>query len=285
MASRNHVENPFEFVLKGFSRTGHAAPADPAARARARTAPQVRSITAQDLKAALRAGMDDFMAARDDVVFIAIIYPLAGLLLAGISLHYELLPLLFPLLSGFALVGPFAAVGLYEISRRREAGENVSWMDAAGVFRSPAAGSILAMGLIVAALFVLWLAVGYAVTLALFGSEPPPNARIYLQEMFATGAGWRFLTVLTVIGFFFALAALAVSLVTFPLLLDRNVDLDVAVATSLRVVAQNPGTVALWGVIVAGGLILGSLPALLGLIVVVPVLGHATWHLYRRAIA
>ncbi len=287
MAVGNHVENPFEYVLKGLA--GAFSPgrgrSDPASRAAARTAPQVRRITAADLWTSLGKGVDDFAAARDDVIFIAVVYPLAGLVLAAGAFRYELLPMIFPLLSGFALIGPLAAIGLYEISRRRERGETVSWMDAAGVLRSPAIGPIVAMGLILVGLFALWLITAYAISLLAFGEGPPVTVASFIDQVFATGGGWAMIAIGIGVGFLFAVAALAISVVSFPLLLDRNVDLDVAIRTSLKVVAENPGTMALWGLVVAGSLVIGALPALLGLIVVVPVLGHATWHLYRRAVA
>jgi uncharacterized membrane protein len=286
MAVGNHVENPFEYALKHFigAFSGPSHPKDPAARAAARVMPEVRRIGAADLVASLRKGFGDFGAARDDVVFIAIIYPLAGLVLAALAMRYELLPMVFPLLSGFALVGPLAAVGLYEISRRREQGETVSWMDAAGVIRSPAIGSIIGMGLILVGLFLLWMATAYEISLLAFADGPPPTAELFVNQVFATGGGQTMAVIGIGVGFLFALVAGAISVVSFPLLLDKHVDLDVAIRTSLKVVAANPGTMALWGLIVAASLVLGSIPALVGLIVAVPVLGHATWHLYRRAV-
>lgn len=285
MAVPNHVENPFEYVLKKLSLSfagGRAA--DPAARVAARFEPQVRRIGAADLKDALRKGFDDFAAARDDVVFVALIYPLAGLLLAATAFRLELLPMIFPLASGFALLGPVAALGLYEISRRRERGEAVSWTDAARVFGSPAIGSMIVMGLILLALFTAWMATAYQISLLAFADAPPVTVESFLQQVFATGAGWQMIVVGLAVGFLFAIAAFALSVVSFPLLLDRHVDLDVAIRTSLKVCARNPGTMTLWGLIVAAALVAGSIPALVGLVVAVPVLGHATWHLYRRAV-
>lgn len=285
MAIQNHVENPVEYVFKGLLAPFSHRTSDPAARAAARARPQVLRVSAADLRASLREGFEDFMAARDDVLFIAIVYPLAGLVLAAIAFRNDLLPMIFPLLSGFALLGPLAAVGLYEISRRREAGEPADWTKAAAVLRSPALPSIAGMGLILVGLFLLWLATAYQISLIAFADAPPVTLESFLAQVFATGEGWAMAAIGIAVGFVFAVVALALSVVTFPLLLDRDTDLDVAIGTSLRVVRENPGTMALWGLIVAGLLVLGSLPALLGLIVVLPVLGHASWRLYRRAVA
>jgi len=288
MATHNHVGNPFEYFLDrlGSGLVGMFRPRDDeAARAAARVQPQVRRIGAADLRDALKAGLDDFVAARDDVLFIAIVYPLAGLLLAVFALQHALLPMIFPLVSGFALLGPLAAVGLFEISRRRERGEDVSWADAAKVLASPALGAIIGMGLILIALFGLWLLTAYQISLMAFAGRPPETVEGLVQAVFAAGHGGTMLMIGAVIGFGFAAVALAISVVAFPLLLDRKVDVDVAIRTSLRVVAANPGTMALWGLIVAAALVIGSLPALVGLIVVIPVLGHATWRIYRKAVA
>ncbi len=282
MATRNHIENPFEYLIHGLS--GAFAwtrrPRDPAARVE----PQVRRITSSDIADSLKLGLADFGAARDDVIFIALIYPLAGLVLAMLAANMALLPMVFPLLSGFALLGPLAAVGLYEISRRRENGEQVSWTDAARVVSSPAIVSIMGLGLIVIALFVAWLATSYALSVAVFANEAPTTVSNFLRQVFSTDAGRWMIFMGVGVGFFFALAAFLISAVSFPLLLDRHVDVDVAIRTSIRVVAANPGTMALWAAIVVAMLVIGSLPALLGLIIVVPVLGHATWHLYRKAV-
>ncbi len=246
--------------------------------------PEVRRIEVADLWDVLAKGLSDFGAYRTDVIFLCIIYPLAGLILARSAFGYDMLPLLFPLASGFALIGPVAAVGLYEMSRRREEGVDITWADAFGVVRAPSFGAIVALGLLLLGIFLLWLATAYAIYLATLGPEPPASVGSFIRDVFTTGAGWAMIVVGVGVGFFFALLVLTISVVSFPMLLDRDVGLFAAVATSVRAVVTNPVPMAVWGMIVAGGLVIGSIPALLGLIIVMPVLGHATWHLYRKVV-
>ncbi len=247
--------------------------------------PMVQTLTIQDLKACLRAGYNDFLETRADAIFIVLIYPIAGLLMFGFAMNLNLVPLLAPLVAGFALIGPVAAVGLYEISRKREEGGEVHWLDAFGVFRSPSFGAILALGFYLVMLLLVWLMVAQSIYVQTLGPEPPTSFGAFVSEVLTTGAGWTMIIFGTAVGFVFALCALAVSVVSFPLLLDRKLGLPVAVVTSVRVLRHNPGVVLCWGFIVAALLVLGAIPMLLGLIVVMPVLGHATWHLYRRAVA
>jgi uncharacterized membrane protein len=208
----------------------------------------------------------------------------AGLVLAWLAFGYDMLPLVFPLASGFALIGPVAAVGLYEISRRREQGDDITWADAFGVVRAPAFGAIVVLGLLLLAIFLLWLGVAHAIYAVTLGPEPPAGVGAFVRDVFTTGAGWAMIALGVGVGFLFALLVLTISVVSFPLLLDRDVGLYAAVATSVRAVMANPGPMAVWGLIVAAGLAIGSVPLFLGLIIVMPVLGHATWHLYRKLV-
>lgn len=287
MASQNHIENPFEFVIEklswGVVDIGKAMVPHPE-RHLAQAAPQVRRIEVADLWDALRKAWGDIAATRDDILFIGVIYPVAGLFLLALASGADLLPMIFPLASGFALLGPVAAVGLYEMSRRRERGDHVTWADALGVLSSPALGSILGLGTVLLALFGLWLAAAYQINLATLGAAQPPTFLAFTHNVFWTNAGWTLIAAGMGVGFLFAMVAFGIGAVSFPLLLDRDVGMWRAVQTSLRAIAANPGVMALWGLIVAGGLVLGSAPALVGLIVVVPLLGHATWHLYRKVV-
>jgi uncharacterized membrane protein len=246
--------------------------------------PTVRRITMRDVGAALAEGFRDFEAYRSDVLFVGVIYAVIGLVLARLAFGMDLLPLLFPLASGFAIVGPVAGIGLYEMSRLREQGVEPNWANAFKVFEAPAIGGIAVLGTGLVALFGIWLATAWAIYLGTFGPAPIDSLSQFVHDVFRTPGGQAMATEGIVVGFLFALVALTIGVVSFPLLVDRDVGLDTAVRTSVRAVMANPGPIAVWGLIVAGGLALGALPAFLGLIVVLPVLGHATWHLYRRIV-
>jgi uncharacterized membrane protein len=251
------------------------------------TLPAVRTIGPADLKDALARGLDDFWEMpTTHIVFLSLIYPIAGLFLARMAFGYDVLPLLFPIMAGFALIGPFAGIWLYELSRRREYGLDVHWRHAFDVLRSPSFGSILLLGLLLMAIFIVWIAVAQAIYVATFGYKPAASASVteFLRHVFTTREGWTLIIVGNGIGFLFALLVLTISVVSFPMLVDRNVGVAGAIVTSIRAVAANPVTMAMWGLIVAVALVLGTLPFLFGLAVVMPVLGHATWHLYRKVV-
>ncbi|MGH6877923.1 MAG: DUF2189 domain-containing protein [Rhizomicrobium sp.] len=247
--------------------------------------PRVRRIGFTDLRLALDGGIADFRELPSHAVFLCLFYPLAGLLLGGALLSYDVAPLVFPLVAGFALVGPFAAVGLYELSRRIELGVDSSWEHAFDVFRSPAKWSIFALGVLLLAIFIAWLLAAQWIYGATLGTLAPHSVGAFVHDLFATGAGWEMIVWGNLVGFLFAVIAMSLSVVSFPLLLDRHVSAPVAMLTSVRAVFDNPRTMAAWGLIVAVCLAAGSIPFLLGLAVVMPVLGHATWHLYRRVVA
>jgi uncharacterized membrane protein len=289
MAMQQHIRNPIEWSWDWVKQTGRAMESaghtlDGAWEGHDRTVPAVRRIGTADLKEVLRQGFEDFGAYRTDVIFLFLLYPIVGLVLSRMIWGYGMVPLLFPLVSGFALIAPFFAVGLNEMSRRREAGRDAGWADAFGVAKSPALGSIMALGLLLLALFALWLVAAHIIWLVTLGPEPPVSLQAFASDVLTTRAGWTMAIVGIAVGFVFALAVLVLSVVSFPLLLDRDVGLGTAIATSIDVVRENPGPMALWGLIIAAALVLGSIPLLLGLAIVFPVLGHATWHLYRKVL-
>ena len=247
-------------------------------------APVIRTIGLSELHRALQRGWEDFKAVPSHAIILCIIYPVLGLMLARVVLGYSVLPLLFPLAAGFALLGPFAALGLYEMSRRRERGEQATAWDAFEVVRSPSFGAMLGLGVLLLALFVTWVATAQAIYIAAFGYAGATGVSDFAERVLTTPQGWWLIVVGCGVGFLFALVALCISVVSFPLMLDRHAGAGDAIVTSLRAVARNPVPMAVWGLIVAVLLVAGSLPAFLGLAVVIPLLGHATWHLYRETI-
>jgi uncharacterized membrane protein len=246
--------------------------------------PRVRRFSAGDCFSALKEGLDDFLAMPTYPVFVGLFYAVAGIALFAMTSLGKALHLAFPLAAGFALIGPFVAIGLYEMSRRRERGLVVRGRDAFTVLRSPALPSILAFGLVLLAIFAAWIFAAELIYVWLYGPNPPAAANSFLRDVLTTHRGWTLIVVGGLVGFCFAALTLAISVVSFPLMLDRDIGLVPALDASWRVTLANPFSVALWGLIVAVALILGSLPLFFGLAVVIPVLGHATWRLYRKAI-
>jgi uncharacterized membrane protein len=246
--------------------------------------PTIRRIGPADLIDALAKGYRDFSEMPSHALFLCVIYPVIGLVIAAMTLGFAVFPLLFPLAAGFALIGPFAAIGLYELSRRREAGVPASALDAFDVLYSPSIGAILALGLLLTTIFLVWVATANAIFVANFGYARPESLTQFIHDVLFTPAGWTLIIVGNLVGFVFAAAVLTIGAVSFPMLLDRDVGAANALLTSIRVVAANPITMGLWGLIVAALLVIGALPFFLGLTVVLPLLGHATWHLYRKTV-
>ena len=244
----------------------------------------IRKIGLSDLSNALRLGWEDFKAVPSHAIILCVIYPVLGLVLFRMVLGYSVLPLLFPLAAGFTLIGPFAALDLYELSRRRDRGEEAAAWDAMHVLRAPSFGAMLGLGTLLLALFVTWIAAADAIYIATFGHAPAASIPDFAARVLTTPEGWSLIIVGCGVGFLFAVVALCVSVVSFPLMLDRHATAIDAIRTSLRAVMKNPFAMAAWGLIVAVLLVIGSLPFFVGLAVVLPVLGHATWHLYRKVV-
>jgi uncharacterized membrane protein len=248
------------------------------------TAYVVRKIGLSDLGDALRLGWEDFNAIPSHAVVLCVIYPIIGLVLFRLVLGHSLLPLLFPLSAGFTLIGPFAALGLYELSRRRERGEEAAAWHAMHVPSVPSFGAILGLGTFLFVLFATWIAAADAIYIATFGNAPAASLPDFARRVLTTPEGWSLIIIGCGVGFLFAVVALCISVVSFPLMLDRHATAIDAIRTSLQAVMKNPITMAAWGLIVAVLLVVGSLPFFVGLAVVLPVLGHATWHLYRKVV-
>lgn len=246
--------------------------------------PVVRSLTIADLKDVLSKGLEDFMAMPTHVIFLCAFYPIAGILLFRMTFAYDLLPLLYPLAAGFAIIGPLAAVGLYELSRRRESDLETSLRHVFDIIHSPSLGSILVLGTVLMFIFAVWISVANMIYVANFGDHHIPSVVDFVHTVLVSPQGHNLIIVGNLVGLLLAMAAACISVISFPLLLERDVGYRVAMMTSLRVVAKNPVTMGVWFLIVAVALAIGTLPLFMGLAVVLPILGHATWHLYRRAV-
>ncbi|KQV81627.1 DUF2189 domain-containing protein [Rhizobium sp. Root1220] len=247
--------------------------------------PVVNKISTADVYDALRLGLEDFREKPSHYVFLCLMYPIAGVFLALATSSANLLPMIFPLISGFALMGPIAAIGLYEISRRREAGLDTSWTHALEVTKSPAFPSIVTGGLLLFGFFVVWLVAAQTLYANVFGDVFPRSVSVFTSQILGTAEGMQLIAWGHVLGLGFAVVVLATTVVTFPLLLDRDVGLVSAMETSVRATVANPVPVFFWGVIVAAALIIGTIPIFVGLALVIPILGHSTWHLYRKLVA
>jgi uncharacterized membrane protein len=248
------------------------------------TRPLIKKIGVSDLRDALLKGLQDFNEKPSHLIFLGMLYPTATLVAAMAAAKAELLPLVFPIVSGFALIGPMVAVGLYEMSRRREQGLHVSWNHVFQILWSPSIGAILALSLLLGVIYLAWLGAALGIYWIIFGSEIPKSVIDFARQVFTTRAGWTLIIVGCGVGFLFAVLVLAIAAVSFPMLVDRPVSAITAVQTSVCVFLTNPTTMLAWGLIVAILLIVGALPLFAGLAVVMPVLGHATWHLYRRVV-
>jgi uncharacterized membrane protein len=244
----------------------------------------IRTIGLNDLWQALKEGYDDFNAMPTLGVFLTVLYPLFALLLTLFLVGKNMLYLAFPMVAGLTLIGPAVSVFLFEMSRRRERGLDVRWRSAFDFVHTASFAPLLALSLLMMLLYLAWLFMAQFLYFGMFADDAPASASDFITQLVTTrrGVGLMFYGVL--LGFLFAVAALAMSVVAFPLLLDKPVTAATAVATSIRAVAANSMVMAVWGVIVVALLAAGAIVFLLGLAVVLPILGHSTWHLYRKVV-
>lgn len=246
-------------------------------------APSVRTITDQDLRAALRDGLADFREKRGDILLVGLLYPAIGFA-AAMAADGDFVWMFFPLVAGLSILGPLAATGFYELARRREDGLESSWWHFLDVARSPAFDSIAVVAGVLLALFGAWVLAAGIVYAAFFGGQSWPGLTTFIAEVLTTPRGWGMMIVGNLVGAGFAVATLALSAISLPMLIDRDVGAGPAMSASIQLFRQNPRVMARWGLMVVGLLVLGSIPLFMGLAVVLPWLGYATWHLYRRAV-
>lgn len=245
---------------------------------------EVRQINDQDLRWALKAGLDDFNAMRGDLLFAGVFYVLIGFVAAIVTTSSQLLPFLLPVVAGVGLLGPLAAVGFYEMARRREDGLHSNWRHFLDVAKSPSADDIVVVAVILLGIFGAWLMAAGILWVVLFGAATPASIPEFLTMVFGTSKGWILIALGSVIGAVFGWLVLSISIAAMPMLVDRAVPAGEAMRTSLRAVQANRGEMIRWGLIVSVLLVLGSIPLFIGLAFVLPWLGYATWHLYTRLI-
>ena len=250
----------------------------------AAAAVKVRRIGTEDLNWALAEAWKDFNAKRGDLIVVALIYPLIAFLTVLFATNDVALPLIFPIFAGLSILGPAVASGFYELARRREEGLDATWQHFFDPLRGANGPTLLILTAGLAILFLLWLGAAYAIYAATMGPDFPVGVAALARRTLGTSEGWTLIVLGNAAGLVFAVITLVTTIVSFPMAVDRTVDPGTAVATSLHAVQANPGTIAAWGLRVAGLLLLGCLPAFIGLAVVLPVLGYATWHLYTRLV-
>ena len=243
--------------------------------------PVVRRIAPSDIITALRAGLRDFRRAPQFGLFFSAVYVLVGfgLLVLGAGQTFWILVVSL----GFPLVAPFAAVGLYEVSRRMEAGAPLDWAGVLGVIWNERSRQIPWLGAIIVIYFLFWTFLAHMLFALFMGFSTMTNVSTS-WEVFLTGTGLTMLAVELVVGGVLALLLFSLMVVSLPLVLEREVDFVTAMMVSLKSVSASPVPMLCWAAVIAVSLLVGLLPWFLGLLVVLPVLGHASWHIYRLAL-
>lgn len=247
--------------------------------------PMVRTIGIADLRESVMRGISDFAAVPSHTIFLILLYPIIGIVLARLLFGYDMLPLVYPMAAGFALLGPMAAIGLYQLSKRREEGKALSVRHILEVFRSPSIGAIARLSLVMLALFALWIMTAQQIYQGTMGVTTFATVGNFINAVTQTPQGHSLMFAGNLVGFVFALVALVISAFSFPMLVDRNISASTAVRTSVRAFLHNPIVMLLWGLFVAVTLAIGMAPMFVGLALVLPILGHATWHLYRKVVS
>ncbi|HEX8936779.1 MAG TPA: DUF2189 domain-containing protein [Sphingomicrobium sp.] len=245
----------------------------------------IRKIGDEDLRIALREGLNDFLTFRGDIVLAGLIYTVIGLAAVVMSTSMPLMPFFFPVVAGVGLLGPVAAVGFYELAKRREDGErDLHWFNFLDVRQRASVDDMGIVAGLLLAVFFVWLLSAGALYALIFGWTAPQSIGDFLGMVFGTVRGWTLILAGALVGAIFGWIVLALSVVSMPMLVDRNMSASEAVAVSWRAVHANRGQMVRWGLIVLALLILGSIPAFVGLAFVLPWLGYATWHLYTRLV-
>jgi len=245
----------------------------------------VRKISDEDLRASLRQGLDDFRTFRGDIILAGLVYTLIGIAAVVMTTSMPLMPFFFPVVAGVGLLGPVAAVGFYELAKRREDGEaNLHWFNFLDVRKRKSVDDMAMVAGLLVAIFAAWLLAAGALYALIFGWATPTSLTGFIADVFTTPRGWALIAGGAVVGAVFGWLVLALSVVSMPMLVDRNMSASEAVSASWRAAHENKGEMVRWGLIVLGLLVLGSIPLFVGLAFVLPWLGYATWHLYTKLV-
>lgn len=245
--------------------------------------PTVKSITQADIRSALQAGLTDFQRAPIFGIFFGAVFSLVGIAIAWALYQGEAGLWIFPVAAAFPLIGPFAAVGIYEVSRRLEAGEQLAWgpILLAGFRQRNSQMPLFAVFTVFA--FLVWIVLARVIFAVSFGTASMTNVMTSF-EIFLTVPGIAMLVIGTVVGGALAALLFSVSVVGVPLLLDQDIDVVTAMITSFKATVENRSAMLFWGILVGVSMVVAMLPLFLGVILVFPTLGHASWHIYRKAV-
>lgn len=249
-----------------------------------RSMPEVNKVAAGDITASLKAGFSDFLARPFMSGFFGLFYAVFGILFVWILVWLEKIWMIIPAAIGFPLVAPFAAAGLYEMSRRLQKGESFGWSEILTVMANQRKREMGWMAFVT--LFVLWVWFYQFRTVLVIVLQDSSFSDLdgFFNIVFFKPEGWTFLAIGTCVGAFLSAVLFTLTVVAMPMLLDREIDFVSAMLTSIRVVAENPVVMLTWAAIISVTMLLSLVPAFLGLIFTLPILGHTTWHLYQRAV-
>lgn len=243
--------------------------------------PEIQNITPAAVGRSLRAGLRDFLRAPLYGIFFAAIYAAGGVIMYLVFAAGGQEWWLIPVIVGFPLLAPFAAIGLYEVSRRLEAGQPLVWGEVLGVVFAQRERQLPSMAMVILLMFMFWVFVAHAIFALFMGTASLTNITSS-PEVLMQGNGPLMLAFGSAIGGGFALALFSFTVVGLPLLLEREVDFITAIITSVSAVLANPVSLGLWGLVIALAMFIGMLPVFLGLLLVLPILGHGSWHMYRE---